>query len=118
MQPDFSQFEEPAELFKKLASPVRLALINELAKGERCVHELVDELLLAQPLVSQHLRILRDARIVKSGRRGREMVYQLADDHITTILRDGLLHSQERVHHQDPETETELDVDCEREQAG
>lgn len=97
MNEPFEEYTSLADLFRKLASPVRLALIAELDdKGERCVHELVDALDISQPLVSQHLKILRDARIVKAGRRGREMVYTLADEHVTTILRDGIVHTREQ----------------------
>ncbi len=115
MPPAFNEFEALAELFRKLASPVRLAIISELAEGERCVHELVDSLMISQPLVSQHLRILREGRIVRSGRRGREMVYSLADDHVTTILRDGQLHTQEESSVEEQgETEPGSDSRCER----
>lgn len=115
MPSGFQEFEALADLFRKLASPVRLAIISELAGGQRCVHELVDTLMISQPLVSQHLRVLREARIVRSGRRGREMVYSLADDHVTTILRDGQLHAQEEAgvpEHE--ENDSGADDQCER----
>lgn len=88
-------FEELATLFRRLASPIRLAIIDHLASGENCVHELVDALGQSQPLISQHLRILRDANLVTAGRRGQEMVYQISDDHVIHIVRDGLTHTQE-----------------------
>ena len=55
-------------------------------------HDLVDALALPQPLVSQHLRILRAAELVVGSRRGREVVYSLRDEHIAHIVRDAVQH--------------------------
>jgi DNA-binding transcriptional ArsR family regulator len=88
-----------SELFACLASPVRVRLIEQLVAGEACVHELVDALGLPQPLVSQHLRVLRGARLVTRHRRGREMAYALADDHVAHIVADALTHAREHGDH-------------------
>lgn len=89
---------EPAvELLKALAAPVRLAVVEELASGPRCVHELVELLGVSQPLASQHLRVLRSAGLVAAGRRGREVEYSLADDHVAHIVLDLLRHADEPV---------------------
>jgi ArsR family transcriptional regulator len=84
-----------SELLKTLAAPVRLALLVELSSGQQCVHELVDTLGVSQPLVSQHLRVLRAARLVEAERRGREMVYRLVDDHVADIVEAAIRHSEE-----------------------
>jgi len=84
-----------SELLKALASPIRLAIVDELSHGPRCVHELVTALGLAQPLVSQHLRNLRSARVIKGTRRGREIAYELVDDHVTRIAHDAIAHATE-----------------------
>jgi ArsR family transcriptional regulator len=89
------QLQEPADLLKALASPLRLAIVLELRNGDRCVHELVDATDIVQPLVSQHLRVLRAARVVTGHRRGKEIVYRLADDHITHIVVDAISHTNE-----------------------
>ncbi len=85
-----------AELLKALANPIRLAIVEELGDESRCVHELVDDLGVAQPLVSQHLRVLRGARLVTTERRGREVVYALADEHVRRIVADALRHAREQ----------------------
>lgn len=90
-----AEHEAVSELFRTLSSPVRIALVSVLTQGERCVHELVDELGLPQPLVSQHLRILRDADLVSRTRRGREVAYVLSDDHVAHIVADARQHSRE-----------------------
>ena len=64
MTRDEGRLADAAELFRALASPVRVGVLLELTEGERCVHDLVDALGVAQPLVSQHLRILRAADLV------------------------------------------------------
>ena len=64
-----------AELLKALANPLRLQIVMALQDGPRCVHELVDELEVSQPLVSQHLRVLRSAHLLRTERRGREIAY-------------------------------------------
>jgi ArsR family transcriptional regulator len=88
-------FDGVAELFKVLSSPVRVRIVHVLTDGPRPVHEVVDLLGLSQSLVSQHLRILRGARLVATERRGREVVYALADDHVAYVLLDALHHIEE-----------------------
>jgi DNA-binding transcriptional ArsR family regulator len=88
-------FEPAGELLRALAAPARLAILSELAEQPRCVHELVDRLGMSQPLVSQHLRVLRGARLVGVERRGREAAYSLADTHVARIVADAVHHSKE-----------------------
>lgn len=88
------------DLLKALASPIRLATVVELGEGPRCVHELQTSLeasgrTVSQPLLSQHLKVLRDSGLVTTTRRGAEITYQLADDHVGHIVDDAIRHSQE-----------------------
>ncbi len=88
------------ELLKALASPVRLATLLELGEGPRCVHELQTAIEesgreVSQPLLSQHLKVLRDAGLVITTRRGTEITYQLADAHVGHIVNDTIRHAQE-----------------------
>ena len=48
-----------------------------------------------QPLISQHLRILRSARLIRASVRGRERIYELVDDHVAHIARDAVRHTTE-----------------------
>jgi ArsR family transcriptional regulator len=85
-----------ADLLKVLGNPVRLGVILELdARGECCVHELVDRLGVSQPLLSQHLRVLRDARLITGQRAGKEIRYSIVDHHVTHIVRDAIAHGDE-----------------------
>lgn len=94
---DLVRLEPAVELLKALAAPVRLAVVEELTAGPRCVHELVERLGVSQPLASQHLRVLRAAGLVTAGRRGREVEYRLADDHVAHVVLDLIQHAAEPV---------------------
>lgn len=86
---------EAGELLRALAAPVRIAIVLQLRVGGRCVHELVDALDVAQPLISQHLRVLKSAGVVHGQRQGREVVYRLVDEHLAHIVVDAAAHAEE-----------------------
>ncbi len=67
----------------------------QLRESQRCVHELVDALGVPQPLVSQHLKILKAAGVVTGERSGREVLYRLADHHLAHIVIDAVAHAGE-----------------------
>lgn len=68
---------EAARFFLALSDPTRLALLSILREGERPVGDLVDALGCPQPKVSRHLKVLRDARLVRARRDGRNIYYEL-----------------------------------------
>lgn len=92
---EHSDVEAGAALLRALASPLRLAIVLELQHEARCVHELVEALGASQPLISQHLRTLREAQVIAGTRRGREIEYRLADDHILHVVQDAIAHAVE-----------------------
>ncbi|AFM18085.1 putative transcriptional regulator [Mycolicibacterium chubuense NBB4] len=83
------------DLLRALAAPVRIAIVLQLREESRCVHELVDALDVPQPLVSQHLRILKAAGVVDGERSGREVLYHLVDHHLADIVVAAVSHSAE-----------------------
>lgn len=83
------------ELLKALAAPVRIAIVLQLRRSPCCVHELVAALGAPQPLVSQHLRVLKSAGVVHGERHGREVVYRLVDDHLAHIVAEAVAHVEE-----------------------
>lgn len=100
----FAEYPEPpsreildaaGELLRALAAPVRIAIVLQLRESQRCVHELVDALSVPQPLVSQHLKILKAAGVVAGERSGREVLYRLADHHLAHIVVDAVAHASE-----------------------
>ncbi|MDL9935498.1 metalloregulator ArsR/SmtB family transcription factor [Gordonia sp. ABSL1-1] len=94
---DPSSRSAAADLLRALASPTRISIVLSLSTEAKCVHELVGELELSQPLVSQHLRVLKDAGVVRGQRNGREILYSLVDHHLTHIVTDALVHVAEPV---------------------
>jgi DNA-binding transcriptional ArsR family regulator len=87
------QIDDLAEIFKILGDPTRLRVLTALADGgELCVHEICDRVQTSQPAVSHQLRTLRGARLVRSRRAGREVFYALDDDHVLSLLLEGLNH--------------------------
>jgi DNA-binding transcriptional ArsR family regulator len=83
------------DILRALAAPVRIAIVLQLRESQRCVHELVDALAVPQPLVSQHLRILKAAGVVAGERSGREVLYRLVDHHLAHIVISAVTHAAE-----------------------
>lgn len=83
------------DLLRALSAPLRIAIVLQLEDGPRCVHELVDALGVTQPLVSQHLKVLKSSGVVSSHRRGREMRYELLDEHLLSIVEAAVDHAGE-----------------------
>ena len=90
------QYRAVGELFAALSSPARAAIVHRLTEGDQTVGGLVQALGLSQPLVSQHLRVLRGARLVVTERHGREIAYSLADEHVAHVFLDAFHHTEEK----------------------
>ena len=95
-----------SELLRALASPARVSIVMALRDHPRCVHELVADLQLNQPQVSQHLRVLKESGVVVGSRRGREVEYSLTDDHVAHIVVDAVVHATEHQGATEHQTET------------
>ncbi|MFC5931958.1 transcriptional regulator [Cryobacterium melibiosiphilum] len=83
---------EAAELFKALASTSRLTIMRVLSRAPATVSELVLATEQSQPLVSQHLKVLRNAGVVIVTRSGREATYAIADQHVAHVVEDAINH--------------------------
>lgn len=76
-----------AELFRLLGDPTRLAILHALLEsGELCVCDLAQLVDVAENVVSQALRLLRTADVVRTRRDGRRIHYRLADAHVRLLL--------------------------------
>lgn len=73
-------------VFHALADPIRLEIVNYLRQGERCVCEIVPHLNLIQPLVSRHLKILKDAGVVRCRKDGTKRMYSIVDQRIYDVV--------------------------------
>lgn len=81
-----------AETFKVLSDPTRVRIISALAERPLCVHELAAALDLTHSAVSHQLAMLREMRLVTFEKEGRHVVYELDDEHIRDLFRQGLEH--------------------------
>jgi len=82
-------YERQAQLFRALSHPVRLRILDILARQEACVCHLTAILEQRQPYVSQQLATLRDAGLVADRREGTLIYYRLADEHLAKLLGEG-----------------------------
>ena len=84
MHPDF---ENIANIFKALAHPVRVKIVAGLIEKTEChVGKMADGLNLPQPLVSQHLTILKNAGIIEGFRNGTQICYKVVNDDVRRIF--------------------------------
>ncbi|MCL6270692.1 metalloregulator ArsR/SmtB family transcription factor [Sansalvadorimonas sp. 2012CJ34-2] len=84
-----------AKIFKLLGDEGRLKIVLACMNEPRAVCCLSEIAGLSQSLTSHHLRALKDMRILKSRRQGRQMFYELDDDHIRCVLQDMIVHVRE-----------------------
>lgn len=90
LQPD--QAVELAQTFGLLADPTRLSIVVTCMEREIPAGEIARELGLSASLVSHHLRLLRSARILRAERRGKQMIYSMADACVRDVLRIMINH--------------------------
>ena len=84
-----------AETFRLLGDPSRLRILLYCLQTPRSVGDIAESLDLSQTLVSHHLRLLRGARLVRSERHGKQIFYEVADAHVSTMLIDMASHMDE-----------------------
>ncbi len=85
-----------SEFFKMFGDGTRLKIINALMISEMCVCDISALIGMNQSVISHHLKILRDARVINFRRHGKIIYYSLCDDHIKLIFNQGLEHIREK----------------------
>jgi ArsR family transcriptional regulator len=73
-------------VFHALSDPIRLEILAYLRNGEKCVCEIVPHLKLIQPLVSRHLKVLKDAGIIRCRKDGTKRLYSIVDARIYNVV--------------------------------
>ena len=81
-----------SETFRVLGDLTRVRILMALVGSESCVRDLAEGLDLTDSAVSHQLRILRNSRLVKFRKDGRNVLYSISDEHVATIFREGLEH--------------------------
>ena len=84
-----------AELFKVFGDSTRIKILYALFEAELCVCDMAQLLGLTQTAVSHQLRVLKNNKLVKYRREGKNLFYSLADDHVRSIIGQGMDHISE-----------------------
>ena len=84
-----------ADFFKNFADTTRIRILTALDRGELCVCELSEQLSMTDSAVSHQLKILKSADLVRSERRGKHIIYSLADGHVKDIIEKAIEHIEE-----------------------
>lgn len=87
--------QDVANLFKALSNPTRIKILFLLKQEIFTVTQISEKLGISQSAISHQLRELKLARLVKSNKRGKEMLYQLDDDHVHQIFDLAIEHVKE-----------------------
>ncbi len=90
--PDEMLLKDLADLFKVFGDTTRVKILYVLLQSELCVCDLAEVLNMTQSAISHQLRVLKQMKLVKNRREGKTVFYSLADDHIQTILSQGMEH--------------------------
>ncbi len=93
--PDEDMLVDVAELFKIFGDSTRIRILSALTKAELCVCDICTVLNMTKSAVSHQLRILRQAKLVRNKRVGKEVYYSLDDEHVYSIISLALEHIKE-----------------------
>lgn len=93
--PNEMKLYDLAELFKIFGDSTRIRILFVLFEAEVCVCDLAQILKMNQSAISHQLRILKQNKLVKARREGKSVFYSLADDHVRTIIGQGMDHVSE-----------------------
>ncbi|MBR4887998.1 MAG: helix-turn-helix transcriptional regulator [Clostridia bacterium] len=81
-----------AELYKVFGDSTRIKILYVLFESEMCVCDIAETLDMSISAISHQLRVLKNSRLVSFRREGKTIIYSLADDHVRTILDQGMEH--------------------------
>lgn len=90
--PDEEILYDLADLFKVFADTTRIKILYCLMGKELCVADIAEAICATQSAASHQLRILKQAHLVKFRRDGKNVIYELSDDHVYTMLSQGMTH--------------------------
>ena len=93
--PDEDTLYDLSELFRIFGDSTRIRILYVLFEAEMCVCDIAEVLSMTQSAISHQLRLLKQAKLVKNRREGKTVYYSLADDHVRTIIDQGMEHIEE-----------------------
>ena len=95
MYADEQELCDVAELYRVFGDKTRVTILYTLVDAERGVSEIAETMGMSLSAVSHQLRILKGARLVRARRVGKTVFYALADDHVRTVIGQGMEHVTE-----------------------
>lgn len=90
--PDEELLYDLADLFKTFGDTTRIKILYALMEHELCVADLAEAIGATQSAVSHQLRTLKQSRLVRAKRDGKNVMYSLSDDHVHSMLAQGMTH--------------------------
>ena len=93
--PDDEILYDLAELFKVFGDSTRIKILYALSERELCVCDISELLGVSQTAISHQLRVLKGAKLVKYRREGKNVFYAIDDDHVRSIINQGMEHVEE-----------------------
>lgn len=93
--PDDEILYDLAELFKVFGDSTRIKILYALSERELCVCDISELIGVSQTAISHQLRVLKGAKLVKYRREGKNVFYSLDDDHVRSIINQGMEHVEE-----------------------
>ena len=93
--PDTKMINSLSEVFKVFGDATRIKILWVLFDNEKCVYDISEALDMSQSAISHQLRVLKQARLVRSRRDGKNTFYSLDDEHVERIIEQVLIHISE-----------------------
>lgn len=93
--PDNDTVSSLSEVFKVFGDATRIKILWTLFEEEKCVYDIAEAISMTQSAVSHQLRVLKQARLIKSRRDGKNTFYSLDDDHVKRIIEQVMIHISE-----------------------
>lgn len=94
--PDDETTQNLADMFKVFGDNTRIRILWTLFDKELCVYDIAEALSMSQSAISHQLKTLKQARLIKSRREGKNAFYSIDDDHVKRIIEQMLIHVEEQ----------------------
>ncbi|MDO5577355.1 MAG: metalloregulator ArsR/SmtB family transcription factor [Fibrobacter sp.] len=94
--PDETELNLLTDFFKVLGDPTRVKILFRLFQSEICVGELAEKMQITDSAVSHQLHVLKISGLVKKRREGKTIFYTIADEHVRSVIAQGLEHIEEK----------------------
>jgi DNA-binding transcriptional ArsR family regulator len=95
IEKDVNKINDMGDFFKALSDPTRLKIVLTISNGEICVNDIAAKIGMTKSAVSHQLAYLKNLRLIKSRKDGKEVFYSLDDDHVNILIKSAWEHVTE-----------------------